>query len=76
MRRTRYGKTDDVRLYGNDMQARLSIAGFQVAVSPPDETQFEKDFVKAALRTPRNAIHEVSGFSGRTSVTDHYGAAG
>jgi SAM-dependent methyltransferase len=52
LRRTRYGKTDHVRLYGNDIEARFLSAGFEVAGYRPDDVQFRENFDHMALDIP------------------------
>lgn len=52
LRRTRYGKTDHVRLYGNDIEVRFLSAGFEVAAYRPDDAQFRDDFDRMALDIP------------------------
>jgi SAM-dependent methyltransferase len=52
LRRARYGKTDHVRLYGNDIEARFLNAGFEVATYRPDDERFREDFDRMALDIP------------------------
>lgn len=52
LRRARYGKTDHVRLYGNDIEVRFLSAGFEVAAYRPDDAQFRDDFDRTALDIP------------------------
>jgi SAM-dependent methyltransferase len=50
-----YGKTDHVRLYGDDLQARLVSAGFDVTVYRVSDELFRKDFEHMALDIPPNS---------------------
>jgi SAM-dependent methyltransferase len=52
LRRERYGKTDHVRLYGNDIEVRFLSAGFEVAAYRPDDERFRNDFDRMALDIP------------------------
>jgi SAM-dependent methyltransferase len=52
LRRTRYGKTDHVRLYGSDIEARFLSAGFEVAAYRPGDARFRNDFDHMALDIP------------------------
>ena len=50
-----YGKTDHVRLYSNDIQARLAKAGFEVTVYRASDDPFKKDFDFMALDIPADS---------------------
>lgn len=47
-----YGKTDHVRLYGDDIQARLTQAGFDVTVSRANDERFGPELERMALDIP------------------------
>lgn len=47
-----YGKTDHVRLYGHDIQARLTQAGFDVTVYRANDERFEPELERMALDIP------------------------
>lgn len=47
-----YGKTDHVRLYGDDIQARLTQAGFDVTVYRANDERFGPEFERMALDIP------------------------
>lgn len=51
----RYGKTDHVRLYGEDIRVRLGDAGFEIAVYRATDDRFRKDFDYMALDIPADS---------------------
>jgi SAM-dependent methyltransferase len=55
MRLARYGKTDHVRLYGEDILARLSKAGFRVTLYRANDDTFKSDFDYMALDIPSDS---------------------
>jgi SAM-dependent methyltransferase len=52
MRLARYGKTDHVRLYGEDILTRLVNAGFRVTIYRANDDSFKSDFNYMALDIP------------------------
>ena len=54
-RLARYGKTDHVRLYGEDILDRLSNAGFKVTVYRADVDAYRRDFDYMALDIPSDS---------------------
>jgi len=50
-----YGKTDHVRLYGEDLVARLIAVGFSVTVHRAQDEEFRKDFTCMALDLPEDS---------------------
>jgi SAM-dependent methyltransferase len=52
MRLARYGKTDHVRLYGEDILERLSSAGFTVSMYRANDDLFRNEFDYMALDIP------------------------
>jgi SAM-dependent methyltransferase len=52
MRLARYGKTDHVRLYGEDILERLSNAGFNVTIYRANNGSFQSDFDYMGLDIP------------------------
>ncbi len=54
MRLARYGKTDHVRLYGEDILERLSNAGFKVTIYRANDSSFQSDLDYKGLDIPSN----------------------
>jgi SAM-dependent methyltransferase len=55
MRLARYGKTDHVRLYGEDILERLSNAGFKVRIYRASDSLFRSDFDYMGLDIPSDS---------------------
>lgn len=55
MRLARYGKTDHVRLYGDDLLERLANVGLKVTVCRASDSAFNADFDYMGLDIPRES---------------------
>lgn len=55
MRLARYGKTDHVRLYGEDIGERLSNAGFRITIYRANDSSSQNDFDYMGLDIPSDS---------------------